>query len=298
MSISLDTASENVLVKAAETGLVEVNENLTAFQSFMKGLPEKLIAFGIRLIVALIILFIGSKLINILRKVIRKSLEKARVDLGIQGFLDSLVKVALYGLLFVWIASYFGVETTSFLAVFTSAGVTIALAMQGSLSNITGGVLLLILKPFKIGDYIIEDSKGNEGTVTEIGLFYTKLRTIDEKTVVLPNGTLANTSLTNVNETPRRRLILLYGISYGSDVAKAKELMREAAKEDERILSKEGVVVYVDSLDSSQVTVGIRAYVKNEDYFDVKWNYTERIKASFEANGIEIPFPQLDVHTV
>ncbi len=284
------------LLKVAGTSVEEVNENLDALQQFLKDLPGKIVVFGIRMIVAILLLYLGSKLISLIRKIVKKSLKKAKADTSLQSFLDSMLKVGLYALLIIWIASYFGFETTSLIALLGSAGVTIALAIQGSLSNVTGGVLLLLLKPFKVGDYIKEDSKGNEGFVTEIGLFYTKLRTIDEKTVVLPNGTLANTSLTNVNETPRRRLILDFGISYQSDIKKAKELMRKVYDEEERFLKQDGVQIYVDSLDESQVTLGIRAFVKNEDYFNVKWDYTEAVKVAFDKGGISIPFPQLDVH--
>ncbi|MBR5420040.1 MAG: mechanosensitive ion channel family protein [Lachnospiraceae bacterium] len=274
----------------------EVTKNLDSLERFFSELPEKLVRFGIHAILAVLIFIIGGKLIRLLRKVVRKSLVKAKADAGVQGFMDSMLNVGLYALLIIWIASYFGVETTSLIALLGSAGVTIALALQGSLSNITGGVLLLALKPFKIGDYIIEDSKGNEGTVSEIGLFYTKLRTRDGRTVVLPNGTLANTSLTNVSDTPGRRLIMSFGISYDSSIAKAKELMLKLAEDDKRVLKDEGILVYVDELSDSQVTLGIRFYVRNEDYFAVKWAYTEAIKDSFDKNGIKIPYPQLDVH--
>lgn len=297
----LDTVSENLaepagaILEAAGTSVEEVSENLNAFQQFLQDLPPKLLRFGIKAALALVLFWLGSKLINLLRKIVRKSMERANADLGLKQFTDSLIKVALYALLVIWLAGAFGIETTSLIAVLGSAGVAVALALQGSLSNITGGVLLLILKPFKVGDYIKEDSKNNEGIVTEIGLFYTKLHTLDEKVVILPNGTLANTSLTNVNKSPNRRLILTFGISYDADVAKAKKLAKELLEKEDKILKDKGVVVYVDSLDASQVTIGVRGYVKNEDYFEVKWRYTEDLKKVFDENGIEIPYQKLDV---
>ncbi len=290
------SVSADILFQAAGTSAEEMAENLDAFQQFLKDLPGKILVFGIRMLIAIIFLYVGSKLITLIRKIVKKSMQKAKADLGLQGFLDSMLKLGLYALLIIWIAAYFGFETTSLIAVLGSAGVTIALALQGSLSNVTGGVLLLILKPFKIGDYIKEDSKGNEGFVTEIGLFYTKLRTIDEKTVILPNGTLANTSLTNVNESPRRRLILNFGISYQSDIKRAKEIIKHLVEEDKRFIKGEKVQIYVESLDDSQVTLGMRAVVKNEDYFEVKWSFTEAVKEAFDRGGVSIPFPQLDVH--
>ncbi|MBR1471123.1 MAG: mechanosensitive ion channel [Lachnospiraceae bacterium] len=297
----LDTVSGNLaapagaILEAAGTSVEEVTENLNAVQQFLKDLPTKLFQFGVKAVFALILFWIGSKLINLVRKFVKKSMDRANADLGLRQFTDSLIKVALYALLIVWIAGTFGIETTSLIAVLGSAGVAVALALQGSLSNITGGVLLLILKPFKIGDYIKEDSKGNEGTVTEIGLFYTKLRTVDDKVVILPNGTLANTSLTNVNLSPNRRIILLLGISYDADVAKAKKIVADLLEEEPKVLKEPGIQVYVDALDASQVTIGVRAYVKNEDFFEVKWRITEKVKLAFDANGVEIPYNKLDV---
>ncbi len=290
------SVSADIIFQAAGTSAEEMAENLDAFQQFLKDLPGKILVFGIRMLIAIVFLYVGSKLITLIRKIVKKSMQKAKADIGLQGFLDSMLKLGLYALLIIWIAAYFGFETTSLIAVLGSAGVTIALALQGSLSNVTGGVLLLILKPFKIGDYIKEDSKGNEGFVTEIGLFYTKLRTIDEKTVILPNGTLANTSLTNVNESPRRRLILNFGISYQSDIKRAKEIIKHLVEEDKRFIKGEKVQIYVESLDESQVTIGMRAVVKNEDYFEVKWSFTEAVKEAFDRGGVSIPYPQLDVH--
>ena len=290
------SVSADIIFQAAGTSAEEMAENLDAFQQFLKDLPGKILVFGIRMLIAIVFLYVGSKLITLIRKIVKKSMQKAKADIGLQGFLDSMLKLGLYALLIIWIAAYFGFETTSLIAVLGSAGVTIALALQGSLSNVTGGVLLLILKPFKIGDYIKEDSKGNEGFVTEIGLFYTKLRTIDEKTVILPNGTLANTSLTNVNESPRRRLILNFGISYQSDIKRAKEIIKHLVDEDKRFIKGEKVQIYVESLDESQVTIGMRAVVKNEDYFEVKWSFTEAVKEAFDRGGVSIPYPQLDVH--
>ena len=231
-----------------------------------------------------------------IRKILKKSLQRANSEQGVIQFLDSLVKVVLYVLLCIGIASYFGLETTSFIAVLGSAGVTIALALQGSLSNFTGGVLILLLKPFRVGDYIKEDNKGNEGTVTEIQLFYTKLRTIDDKVIVLPNGTLANTSLTNVNECPIRRLILAIGISYSSDIRKAKEIIKKVLEENEYVLHDMETQIYVDALEDSQVTLGIRCMVKRENYFPAKWDMLEEIKEKLTEGGVEIPFPQMDVH--
>ena len=287
---SVSSASANALssvsVAAAES-VAEITENVSAFRTFFEELPSKATSFAIKFVFALVIFVIGAWFIKIVRKILKKSMEKAKADLSIRHFIDSLTKVVLYALLIIWLASYFGVETTSLIALLGSAGVTVALAIQGSLSNLTGGVLILLLKPFKLGDYIHEDNKGNEGTVKEIGLFYTKLHTIDGRTVVLPNGTLANTSLINVNMAPMRQLIL---------IDKARKVLFEVMESEEKVLKDIQKKVYVDSLDSSAVTLGIRCFVKNEDYFDLKWSITEHVKKAFDANDIAIPFDQLDVH--
>lgn len=289
--------SENVAALSDNVEAIgELEDNINAFQKWAMDLPEKLINFGVKFVIALLILFVGSKLISLVRKILKKSLMKANIEQGVMQFLDSLVKAVLYVVLVAWIASYFGIETTSLIAVLGSAGVAVALALQGSLSNFTGGILILILKPFRVGDYIIEDNKGNEGVVTEIQLFYTKLRTVDDKIVILPNGTLANTSLTNLNLSPHRRLIMNVGISYSSDIAKAKEVIKKMIDKEEKILHDEPIDIYVDSLDASQVTIGFRFNCKNENYWELKWGLTEKIKNALDEAGIEIPFNQLDVH--
>ena len=280
----------------AGEGLETISEEISAFQQYMDALPSKIAQFGIKFALALLILFIGSKLIKLVRKILRRSLERMNAEAGVIQFLDSLARALLYLVLVCWIASYFGFETTSLIAIIGSAGAAIALALQGSLSNFTGGVLILLLKPFKVGDYIIEDNKNNEGTVTEIELFYTKLRTIDDKVVVLPNGTLANTSLTNVSQSPVRCLIVTVGISYDADVKKAKEVIRNMIENEKRIMKSKDVNVYVDSLGSREVVVGYRCYVKNEEYWQVRWDMIERTKEEFDKNGIEIPFSQICVH--
>lgn len=286
----LDSISDNMVT------IEQLQDDISAFQKWVKTLPERLLNFGIKFAIAALILFVGSKFITLVRKLLKKSLKKVNVEQGVIQFLDSLVKVLLYAVLVVWIASYFGFETTSLIAVIGSAGVAIALALQGSLSNFTGGILILVLKPFRVGDYIIEDSKGNEGTVIEIQLFYTKLRTVDDKIVILPNGTLANTSLTNLNLSPYRRLIMNVGISYSSDIARAKEVIKKILDEEGRILHEQPVEIFVEALDASQVTIGYRFFVKNEDYWEVKWEITEKLKNRLDEEKIEIPFAQLDVH--
>ena len=258
-------------------------------------IPE-LIDFAIGVVLALLVFWIGAKIIKWIRKIIRISMEKGGVDKGVRQFVDSLVKFALYAILIFSIGSKFGLDTTSVAAALASCGVAIGLALQGSLSNFAGGVLILVLKPFVVGDYIVEDNKGREGTVKEIQLFYTKLLTVDNKTVIIPNGTLANTSLTNVTAQDKRRLDLSVGISYDADLKKAKELIEGLFRADEDILKEEGINVFVDNLGDSSVVIGARGWVKKDAYWTAKWRLTENIKLTLDENGIEIPFNQVVVH--
>ncbi|MDE6608404.1 MAG: mechanosensitive ion channel, partial [Lachnospiraceae bacterium] len=189
-----------------------------------------------------------------------------------------------------------GVDAASVVAVLGSAGVAIGLAIQGSLANLAGGVLILLMKPFKVGDYIIENTGGNEGTVEEIQLFYTRLVTPENKIVVLPNGNLSNSSLTNVTYAPDRRLDIKVSISYHSDIKMAKEVLLKILEEDAFTLKEKDMLVYVDELADSAVILGVRCWFQNEDYWAGKWRITENVKYAMDENGIEIPYPQMDVH--
>lgn len=266
-------------------------------KDFWQALPSHAMIFGVRILLAILFFFIGTQLIRLVRRILKKSLKRANADLGLIQFLDSLVKTVLYILLLFLLASGFGLDAAGVIALLGSAGVAIGLAIQGSLSNFAGGVLILLLKPFKVGDYIKEDSKGNEGTVTEIRLFYTKLTTYDNRVVILPNGSLANTSMTNVTEAPTRRLDITVSISYDSDIRHAKEVLLAMLSADEAVLKEQDMLVCVDKLADSGIDLIIRCWVRKEDYWTTKWRLTEQTKYTLDEAGISIPFPQLDVHT-
>ncbi len=279
--------------------LIEENTkvDLNALEKFLKELPDQALHFGVQVVLAIITFLIGGQIIKLVRKVLKKFLGRAGAEQGVVQFLDSCIKVLLYLLLIVMIATSFGVSVAGMVTVLGSAGVAIGLSLQGSLSNLAGGVLILLLKPFRVGDYIVEDNKGNEGTVQEIQIFYTKLLTPDGKTIVLPNGALSNTSITNVTAMPVRRVDLVVGISYDADLKKAKEVAQQVVREEKALLADRPVMVFVDSLGSSEVNLGIRFHVKKEDYWDAKWRVTEKIKLEFDENDISIPYMQVDIHT-
>lgn len=278
--------------------LQELNKSMNALEKFMNELPEKALGFGVRVLFAALILFVGFKIIKFIRKILKKSLTKANVELGVIQFLDALLKIILNIILVLIVAGNFGFDATSVVALMGSAGVTIGLALQGSLSNLAGGILILLLKPFRVGDYIVEDTNGNEGKVKEIGIFYTKLQTGDRKIVILPNGSLANTSLTNFSEASLRRVDIAVGISYDADIKKAKDILQRIIDEDSDVEQDEIKKVYVDSLGASEVVLGLRVYCENPKYWDLRWRLLETIKLEFDKEGIEIPYQQVSVHMV
>lgn len=265
------------------------------FEKLWAEFGDGLTSLGIKVLLAFLTLFIGLKLIKWVRKITKKCLQRANADIGVMQFLDAFIKYSLIVLLVLGIASSFGFEVTSLAALLGSAGVTLGLALQGSLSNFAGGVLILLLKPFKVGDYIKEDTNGNEGTVTEISLFYTKLTTYDEKVIVLPNGTLANNSLTNVTGTDTRRLDLRVTVSYDSDIKQVKDILLSILKEDAGVLKNKDMDVFVDNLGESGIVLGVRCYTKQSDFWPVKWRVLEIIKQKFDEYNIEIPYSRIDV---
>lgn len=286
----------DLLQKTSDVSAEEVQHEVNALVQFVQDHIPNLIAYGIRILIALVIFMIGRFLIKWIRKRVRHSFDRTNADKGVAQFTDSMLKFGLYLLLILAVAANLGIELSSITVLFAGAGVGVTLALQGSLSNFAGGVLILLLKPFVVGDYIIEDNGKNEGTVKEIQIFYTKLTTIDNKTVVIPNGTLANHSLTNVTARDERQLDLKIGISYESDLKKAKQILERMLNENENIIKDEDINVFVDSLGDSSVVLGIRAWVKTEEYWKTRWGLLEEIKLTFDEEGITIPYNQITVH--
>ena len=285
-----------MLLNEMELDIDQITENLNAFEKFLDTLPEKVLGLGVRVLFAAILFFVGSKLIKLTRRITKRSLQRANVETGVIQFLDGLIKASLYGILVLIIAGNFGFDATSVIALVGSAGVTIGLALQGCLSNLAGGVLILLLKPFRVGDFITESGLGTEGTVKEIGIIYTKLMTTDGKVVVLPNGSLANSSITNATDTPVRRVDLIIGISYDADIKSAKETLQKVMDNDVDILHNEPKIVYVNALADSAVELGMRCFCENPRYWEVRWRLLESVKNALDDADIEIPYQQLSIH--
>lgn len=263
-------------------------------QSFLQQLPDAALRFGIRVLLALLVFVIGTQLIRLVRKILKKSMTRSNADVGVVQFLDSFVKIALYVLLIFLIASGFGLDAAGIVALLGSAGVAIGLAVQGSLSNFAGGVLILLLKPFKVGDYILV-TDGKEGTVTEIQIFYTRLTTADNRVVIIPNGELANSAMTNASAMTDRRIDIPVGISYQSDIRTAREVLMKVLEKDEKVLQHLEKKVIVNELGESAVQLIVRCHATTEDYWETKWRLTENVKYALDDAGIEIPYNQLDV---
>ncbi len=260
---------------------------------------DRIMSFGINIIIALLIFFVGSKiLIKWLLKLVNQIFEKGHMEISVRKFLISLIRAVMYGILLIIICNKVGIETTSFIAVLGSAGLAIGLSMQGSLSNFAGGVLILLIKPFVVGDYIIDGGSGQEGKVSRIDLFYTHLVTNDNRMVVIPNGSLANSHLINNTAFETRRVDMKFGIAYDNDVKLAKALLEKEARGHSLVLQEQDVDVFITDLEESQVTIALRVWVKKEDYWTVRAELIEQEKERFEEHGVQIPFQQMDVHLV
>ena len=272
------------------------NLNEGTLRSWLESALPAVLAFFWAVVLALIVYFVGIKILGIVRRGFQKAFQRHGVEVGVQQFMDAVIKIIGYVILALIILGLFGIETTSFAAAIASLGVTVGLALQGSLSNFAGGVLILILKPFVVGDYIVEDTHKNEGKVAEISIFYTKLLTIDNKTIVIPNGTLANASLTNITNEEKRMVDLVFSIAYEDDIRTAKEIIKKTV---EKIDGKyaDDILVFVTELADSSVNIGVRFWAPMEEYWQMRWQTLEDVKYALEEAGMTIPFQQIDVHT-
>ena len=296
----MDTVSETVskvdegLQEMGIDGVKDSLKDLLNFKQYMENQVPAVMGFCIKVVLSVIVFFVGRKIMNVMRR----SLERANVDAGVIQFASSAGKAVLYVLLIINIAVSLGVKESSVAALLGTAGVTVGLALQGGLANLAGGVLLLLFKPFVVGDYIIQDqSNGCEGTVAKIEICYTTLLSIDNKKIVVPNGTLSNSTIINVTAKENRKLEIKVGISYEADIQKAKRIIEKILREDADTKSDtKEMVVFVDELADSAVIMGLRVWVSTERYWPTKWRLNQKIKEEFDANGIVIPYNQMEVY--
>lgn len=260
----------------------------------VKNWLPALSGFAMDLLAAVLILIIGFKVVGAVRRMAERSFARMELELSLRKFLLSLIQVGLYAVLIFMAAERIGIQSSSIIALLGSAGVTLGLALQGSLSNFAGGVLILLVRPFKVGDYIV--SQYGEGTVAVIGLVYTTLNTMDNKTVVIPNGSLSNSPITNATAEKFRRLDLTVGIGYQADLKKAKDILLDIYTSHPKVLKDHPIRVFVDQLADSAVIIGGRGWTATDDYWPTRWDITEEIKLRLDEAGIEIPFNQMDVH--
>ena len=259
-------------------------------QSWIPGL----LALGIRLAVAALIIFIGSRVAKGVKKFLRKTFQRMELDLGVSKFLLSVAEVCIYAIAVFIAADNFGIPSASIVALLGSAGLAIGLSLKDSLANVAGGILILLMRPFTVNDYIIFEDM--EGTVQNIGLVYTTLAAADNKKITIPNGSISNGAVINVTAQEKRRVDIEVGIGYTSDMKKAKEILYRIFESEPRVLKEEGITVYVGQLADSAVIIGGRGWTKTDDYWSVRWGIIESIKEEFDKAGIEIPYNQLDVN--
>lgn len=269
-------------------------------EKIQMGLDNILHAIAVsipKVLLGVIILLIGSIIVKLVLKLAVNGLEKRKVDVSLQLFIYRVVRFSLYSMLLITVAGTIGIPTTSFIAIFSAAGLAVGLALQGSLSNFAGGVLILLFRPFKVGDYI-SNSAGTSGTVERIDILYTTLRTTDGISVYSPNGTLANSVISNYSNISQRRFEFIVGISYDSNIKVAREVILNTLSGFENVLKTPGPSIYVSNLGDSSVDITVRGWAKSDKYWDTVFEIQERVKVALDENNIPIPFPQRDLHIV
>lgn len=262
--------------------------------SWMDFIKDKALEFGPRLLGSIVLLVVGLWVIKFLVKIIDRSLEKSKTDQSLHSFIISLSRFGLKIILYITVAATLGVKETSLITALGAAGLAIGLALQGSLANFAGGVLILAFRPFNVGDYI--EAQGVGGTVKEIQILYTVLLTSDNKKIVIPNGELSNHSVVNYSAQDTRRLDFVFGVSYNSDILKVKEILTNIAKNHPMVLTEPAWVIGVSELGDKSINFDVKLWCKSTDYWNLYYDFREKVKLEFDKENISIPYPQMDVH--
>ena len=297
MKLFLLTAAEAAQEKVQETVNQSVDatvDGLDKLQILMQQLIDWGVSAGGRIIGAILIFVIGRILISFIKKLLARVLESRKIDLGVQTFVKSMTNILLTILLAVAVVGKLGVDTTSFAALLASAGVAVGMALSGNLSNFAGGLIVLLLRPYKVGDWI--ESQGVSGAVRSIQIFHTVLTTADNKVIYIPNGALSSGTVINYSREETRRVDWTVGVEYGENMEKVEEVVQKILAADPRILKDPAPFIALGALDASSVNVTIRVWVKNSDYWGVFFDTQKKIYATFNQEGIGFPFPQLTIH--
>lgn len=257
---------------------------------------QLIIQYSPGLVLAIVTLIVGLWIIKVVTNIFSKAMEKSKIEVSLHKFLVSLVSVLLKILLVISVASMIGIQTTSFVAILGAAGLAVGLALQGSLANFAGGVLVLLFKPFKVGDFI--DAQGVAGTVKEIQVFSTIMKTPDNKTIIIPNGAISNGIITNFSTEATRRVDMSFGIGYDDDIQKAKDILNRLIREDQRIQKEPAPVIVLAELADSSVNFAVRVWAKASDYWGIYFDMQEKVKLAFDKEKISIPYPQQDLHII
>ena len=249
---------------------------------------------GIKLIIGILMLYIGWKIVNKLVKIMNRTLQRRNVDATLSSFLDTFVEIALKIIVVVIFMGYVGIDTAGIAALVASAGVAIGLALQGSLSNFAGGVIILLIRPFNVGDYV--EGSGHSGTIEKIGIFYTHMTTVDNKLILIPNGNLANGSIVNYSAKELRRVDLTFGVGYEEDIIKVKRVLSNIIEAHESILKTPEPFIALSAHGDSAVNFVVRVWCNNKDYWKIYFDLLEKVKLKFDEENISIPYPQMDLH--
>jgi len=276
------------------TSLKDINLNTVSWADVLNFLSHQALDFGSKLILSIVIYAVGKRLIKLLNKLLGKLLNSRSLDVSVISFLTSLINILLTVLLLITIVNIMGINNSSFIALFASFGVALGMALSGSMQNLAGGVMILLFRPYKIGDSIL--AQGQEGTVKAIQIFSTVLITSDNRTIYIPNGGLSNNVIINYNNQNTRRVEWTIGVEYGTDYDKVRSILQNILSSDERVLKSPSPLIVLKELGASSVDILVRVWVKRQSYWDVYYDVNEKIYKVFESNGINIPFPQLKVH--
>lgn len=283
-----------LLISMTESASAQALPTASELQSWLQSLGKQAFQLAVRILFALVLLFVGTRLIKFLLRRFKHSKLHDRMDPGLATFTESASKIALYILLILILLGVLGLETTSFLALFTSGGVAVALAFQGAVSNLAGGVMILLFHPFRVGDYI--ETTELAGTVKEINVLYTVVVTADNKRITVPNGTLTNTAITDYSAETMRRVDILFSAAYDSDLDMVKDTILQVALAHEKVLRDPAPAARLKAQSASSLDFQLRAWCAPDDYWDVFYDINEGVKRAFDEKGIVIPFPQMDVH--